>query len=128
MWWFAALHANLALLYARMAGRAGGRTLLDAGCGTGGLLARLSATLPDARAMANAKWRYDRARCRPLSPANAPAAKSGRPVCAGSVNALPFADGAFGAIVSADVLCHDGVDEQRGAGAVSPRLCATAAF
>ena len=39
-------------------------------------------------------------------------AKSGRPVCAGSVNALPFADGAFGAIVSADVLCHDGVDEQ----------------
>ena len=39
-------------------------------------------------------------------------AKSGRPVCAGSVNALPFADGAFGAIVSADVLCHDGVDER----------------
>ena len=55
-------------------------------------------------------------------------AKSGRPVCAGSVDALPFADGAFGAIVSADVLCHDGVDEQSGAGAVSPRLCATAAF
>jgi SAM-dependent methyltransferase len=38
-------------------------------------------------------------------------AKSGRPVCAGSVNALPFADGAFGAIVSADVLCHRDVEE-----------------
>jgi SAM-dependent methyltransferase len=40
------------------------------------------------------------------------AAKSARPVCAGSVNALPFADGAFGAIFSADVLCHRDVDER----------------
>jgi SAM-dependent methyltransferase len=39
------------------------------------------------------------------------AAKSGRPTCAGSVNALPFSEGAFGAIVSADVLCHGGVDD-----------------
>jgi SAM-dependent methyltransferase len=118
MWWFAALHANLALLYARMGGRAAGRRLLDAGCGTGGLLARLSATLPDGDApnggmpnggMPNGEmigldadhFACERAR-----------AKSGYPVCAGSVNALPFADGAFGAIVSADVLCHDGVDEQ----------------
>src|SRR3954452_4055592 len=118
MWWFAALHANLALLYARMGGRAAGRRLLDAGCGTGGLLARLSATLADGDApnggmpnggMPNGgmigldadHFACERAR-----------AKSGRPVCAGSVNALPFADGAFGAIVSADVLCHDGVDEQ----------------
>ncbi len=62
-----------------------------------------------------------------VSPATAPRAKSGRPVCAGSVNALPFADGAFGAIVSADVLCHDGVDE-RAALAQFHRSCATAAF
>jgi SAM-dependent methyltransferase len=40
------------------------------------------------------------------------AGKSARPICAGSVNALPFADGAFGAIFSADVLCHRRVDEQ----------------
>src|ERR1700693_3426455 len=40
------------------------------------------------------------------------AAKSACPVCAGSVNALPFADGAFGAIFSADVLCHRDVDER----------------
>jgi SAM-dependent methyltransferase len=103
MWWFAALHANLALLYARMGDRAGGRMLLDAGCGTGGLLARLSAALPDGAAIGLDADPFACERAR---------AKSGRPVCAGSVDALPFADGAFGAIVSADVLCHDGVDEQ----------------
>jgi SAM-dependent methyltransferase len=39
--------------------------------------------------------------------------KSVRPVCAGSVNELPFADDALAAIFSADVLCHEGVNELR---------------
>ena len=95
-----------AAVRAGSAGRAAGRTLLDAGCGTGGLLARL---LRHAAGCGD-QWRIgldaDRFACERAR------AKSGRPVCAGSVNALPFADGAFGAIVSADVLCHDGVDEQ----------------
>jgi SAM-dependent methyltransferase len=39
------------------------------------------------------------------------AAKSARPVCAGSLDNLPFADGAFSTIISADVLCHGGVNE-----------------
>lgn len=103
MWWFAALHANVALLCGRLAHRAEGGTLLDAGCGTGGLLARLSAALPDRAAIGIDADRFACERAR---------AKSGRPVCAGSVDALPFADGAFGAIVSADVLCHAGVDER----------------
>jgi SAM-dependent methyltransferase len=102
MWWFAALHANLALLYGRIGGGAG-RPLLDAGCGTGGLLARLSAALPDRAAIGLDADRFACERAR---------AKSEHPVCAGSVDALPFADGAFGAIVSADVLCHEGVDER----------------
>ena len=112
MWWFAALHANLALLCDRMGGQDAGRKLLDAGCGTGGLLARLSAALPDRAAIGLDADRFACERAR---------AKSGRPVCAGSVDALPFADGAFGAIVSADVLCHSGVDERAGAGAVPSR-------
>jgi SAM-dependent methyltransferase len=104
MWWFAALHANLLLLYRRMAGPAAAeKTLLDAGCGTGGLLARLATAYPDRIVIG---LDADRAAC-----ARA-AAKSARPVCAGSVNALPFADAAFGAIFSADVLCHGGVDER----------------
>ena len=40
-------------------------------------------------------------------------AKSARPVCRGSVNELPFADAAFSAIFSADVLCHRDVDERQ---------------
>jgi hypothetical protein len=34
-------------------------------------------------------------------------------VCAGSINDLPFANNALAAIFSADVLCHEGVDEHR---------------
>jgi SAM-dependent methyltransferase len=102
MWWFATLHANLALLCRRMEGHRAGRKLLDAGCGTGGLLARLSRVLPDRDAIGLDADPFACERAR---------AKSGRPVCTGSVNALPFADGVFGAIISADVLCHDGVDE-----------------
>jgi len=103
MWWFAALHANLLLLGRRIEAPDAGSRLLDAGCGTGGLLARLSCALPDRDAIG---LDADPFACERA------AAKSGRPVCAGSVNALPFADGAFGAIVSADVLCHEGVDER----------------
>ncbi len=103
MWWFAATHANLLLLYRRLATGAAATRLLDAGCGTGGLLARIARDCPDRAAIG-----LD---AEPLACARA-AAKSGRPVCAGSVNALPFADAAFAAIFSADVLCHRDVDER----------------
>jgi len=103
MWWFAALHANLLLLYRRAGGATQETPLLDAGCGTGGLLAQIAAKYPERTAAG-----LDAA---PLACARA-AAKSGRAVCAGSVNALPFSDAAFGAIFSADVLCHAGVDER----------------
>ncbi len=104
MWWFAAAHANLLLLYRLMTGATAPRPkLLDAGCGTGGLLARLAADYPDGTIVG---LDSDNTAC-----ARA-AAKSARPVCAGSVNALPFGDAAFGAIFSADVLCHRDVDER----------------
>lgn len=103
MWWFAACHANLLLVYRLMAAAAAGDApLLDAGCGTGGLLARFAALYPDRTVIG-----LD---ADPAAGTRA-AAKSRRPVCIGSVNALPFADGAFGAVFSADVLCHRDVDE-----------------
>lgn len=103
MWWFAAAHANLLLLYRRAVGSAfAQRPLLDAGCGTGGLLSQLAAADPGRTVIGLDADRIAAARA---------AEKSGRPVCAGSVNALPFADNAFGAIFSADVLCHRDVDE-----------------
>lgn len=104
MWWFAATHANLLLLYRRFAGaRDTPRRMLDAGCGTGGLLAKI-AGLPGAAAIG---LDADGHACQRA------ARKSGRPVCCGSVNALPFADAAFAAIFSADVLCHRDVDERQ---------------
>lgn len=102
MWWFAATHANLTMLCRAMAGDGDAKPLLDAGCGTGGLLASIRRAFPERAAIG---IDADRAACRRA------AAKSACPVCVGSVNALPFADGAFGAIVSADVLCHRDVDE-----------------
>jgi SAM-dependent methyltransferase len=43
MWWFAATHANLMMLAQRFGSSAAPRRILDAGCGTGGLLAKLAA-------------------------------------------------------------------------------------
>jgi SAM-dependent methyltransferase len=101
MWWFTALHMHLLAAFER-AGPPPGR-LLDAGCGTGGLLAKIAARFPGHPAIG---LDADRGACALAH------AKSARPVCAGSVNMLPFADRSFGAIFSADVLCHGGVDEQ----------------
>jgi SAM-dependent methyltransferase len=104
MWWFRGNHANLLTAFRGRAERPPVGPLLDAGCGTGGLLAKLARELPefrpiglDADALACAVAR----------------GKSGRPVCAGSANAMPFADRSLAAIFSADVLCHGNVDEVR---------------
>jgi SAM-dependent methyltransferase len=103
MWWFAALHRNLLMVSRRLSLEPGSRPILDAGCGTGGFLARLARSYSDTAVVG---LDVDLQAC------TRAAAKSGRPVCAGSVNELPFADGTFAAILSADVLCHRNVDEQ----------------
>jgi len=103
MWWFAAMHANLLMLARDFDSSAAPDRVLDAGCGTGGLLAKLAADRPQAMMVG---LDADQTACTRAE------AKSARPVCRGSVNALPFADAAFSAIFSADVLCHRDVDEQ----------------
>jgi SAM-dependent methyltransferase len=104
MWWFAAMHANLLAAAQLSAIDRLDLPILDAGCGTGGFLSRLAAKYCgisvigldlDLRACTRA------------------AVKSARPVCAGSINDLPFANNALATIFSADVLCHEGVDEFR---------------
>jgi SAM-dependent methyltransferase len=101
MWWFRGLHANLLAALAAAGER---RRILDAGCGTGGLLVRLGAACPGATVLGLE-----------LDPEALRLArgKSAAPLCRGSVDRLPFAPGAFDAILSADVLCHAGVDERR---------------
>ena len=100
MWWYRAIHARL---LAALQARPGlpGLPVLDAGCGTGGFLARLAQAAP------RAAFGLD---YNPRAAARA-AAKSGFPATGGTINALPFPDAAFGAAVSVDVLCHAAVDE-----------------
>ncbi len=93
MWWYRALHTRL---LDAVRGTPG--PVLDAGCGTGGFLAVLRAEVPDC---VGVEW-SDAAVLRA-------ARKSGALIARGSVNALPFPDASFGAVVSADVLCHAAV-------------------
>jgi len=104
MWWFAASHRNLLTLsWQRMELEAGGRPILDAGCGTGGFLAQLAGQYPN-RALFGLD--VDLLACRRA------AGKSALPVCTGSINTLPFRGGVFAAVFCADALCHGGVDER----------------
>jgi SAM-dependent methyltransferase len=96
MWWYRALHWRLADALAGVHG-----AVLDAGCGTGGLLARLRVERPDLRPV-GVEWAE-------LAATRA-AAKSGAPIARGSVNALPFAEACFDAAIAADLLCHGAVD------------------
>jgi SAM-dependent methyltransferase len=97
MWWYRALHLRVQDALARRPGPDG--AVLDAGCGTGGLLRRLA---PLRRRLVGLDF----------NPAAAfrAAAKSGAAAVAGDANRLPFADGTFAALTSCDVLCHRAVD------------------
>ena len=95
MWWYRALHARLLDTLGDMRG-----DVLDAGCGTGGLLGRLGARAGITRV--GLEWDAEAAR--------RAGEKSGAPVACGSVNALPFADATFDAAILADVLCHRAVE------------------
>ncbi len=95
MWWYRALHTRLLDALRDVRGN-----VLDAGCGTGGLLGRLGARPGLTRI--GLEWDAEAAR--------RAAGKSGAPIARGSVNALPFADACFDAAILADVLCHRGVE------------------
>lgn len=72
--------------------------LLDAGCGTGGMLKAIGERFPEARLhgidLSAAACAFTRK-------------KTGAEVRQGSIDALPYADGAFDALVSLDVLGYE---------------------
>jgi SAM-dependent methyltransferase len=102
-WWFAAVHALAVAALRRRPGPAG-LPILDAGCGTGGMLERLGAAFPGRGAIGIDIAAAALVRAR---------AKIRMPLLRGSVDALPFADATFGAALSIDVLCHRAVDAPR---------------
>ena len=104
LWWYRALHAGVLDALEPYGAEPGAGPLLDAGCGTGGFLARLRQARPGARAMGLEFKPEAAARAR---------SKAGVPVAVGSVNAIPFADGAFDGLVSLDVLSHAAAEPDR---------------
>ncbi len=96
MWYYRALHRHVGRSLAA-ALPAGDARVLDAGCGTGGLLRRLHALTP--------RWRLTGLDFSPLACDFARGRVAGE-VVQGSVTALPFADAAFDAITSCDVVCQ----------------------
>jgi len=94
LWHFAALH-DLARRGLQRAGWSGRGRLLDAGCGTGGLLRRLGGWYPTAQLEG-----VDVS----LFAVGIAAQRTGRPIRAASLTALPFADATFDAITCIDVV------------------------
>lgn len=110
MWYFRALHGHVERALAANLGDRSAR-ILDAGCGTGGLIIRMAPRHP--------AWSWTGIDAEPLACEYATARTRAAPAtgteqCAttvpeirlGSVTELPFADESFDAVVSADVLYH----------------------
>ncbi len=101
MWYFRALHAHVGWELSAHLPVGPGR-ILDAGCGTGGLIRRLAPLRPE--------WTWTGVDVSSLACELARERGAGD-VTEASVTALPFRAGEFAAVVSADVLYHLDDDE-----------------
>ncbi len=96
MWYYRALHRHVIRNLGRHLPVAPAQ-VLDAGCGTGGLLRRLHEAQPS--------WQLTGLDFSPLACALA-RERSGATIVQGSIAALPFGDATFDAVVSCDVVCQ----------------------
>ncbi len=103
MWYFQALHRHVEreLVAALGAGKA---SVLDAGCGTGGLIVRLAPRHPSwtwaGLDLSELAYSLAKERVHQVGGTAAPDVRQG------SVTQLPYEDGSFDAVISADVLYH----------------------
>lgn len=96
MWYYRALHRHV--VRSLLGGlRSAPAQVLDAGCGTGGLLRRLREAQP--------AWQLTGVDFSPLACALA-RERAGTTVLQGSIAELPFADATFDAVISCDVVCQ----------------------
>jgi len=100
-WWFVALRRDIRRALQRHAVTIAGSRWLDAGSGTGGLLANLRDGAPAFRVGLDAS----------LQGILLAGSRRLADLVAGSVGAVPFPSAAFGLITSIDVLCHRDVEE-----------------
>lgn len=105
MWWYRGLRRLVAgQLTQALSGTAAAGPVLDAGCGTGGMLRVLGATVAGRPTFG---LDYD------AVAAALAAGKARRPTVSGSVNEMPLQSGSLSAYVSLDVLCHDQVEPEQ---------------
>ncbi len=97
LWWLVGLRQLILALIARH-GPGQHFTLLDAGCGTGGMLKRIGAAFPQAELHG---LDYAEDACAFARQ------KTGAAIRSGSVSALPYPDASFDVLVSLDVLGSD---------------------
>lgn len=95
MWYYRALHRHVTRALER--GLPAAAHVLDAGCGTGGLLRRLHAAQP--------AWRLTGLDFSPLA-CELARERTGGEVVQGSIATLPFADATIDAVASCDVVCQ----------------------
>jgi SAM-dependent methyltransferase len=105
MWWYRGLRT----LVTSLLGRALSQTraegpVLDAGCGTGGMLKLLGDSIA-ARPTLGLEYNPEAALLA--------TSKARRPVASGSVNEMPFGGGTLAGYVSLDVWCHAAVDPEK---------------
>jgi SAM-dependent methyltransferase len=96
MWYYRALHRHV-IRSLRRALRAAPGQVLDAGCGTGGLLRRLHEAQP--------AWTLTGLDFSPLA-CQLARERTGANVVQGSIAELPFGDAMFDAVISCDVVCQ----------------------
>jgi SAM-dependent methyltransferase len=95
MWYYRALHRHVTRSLAGQV--AATARVLDAGCGTGGLLRRLHEARPS--------WQLTGLDFSPLA-CELARERTGGEVLQGSIAELPFADATFDAVASCDVVCQ----------------------
>jgi SAM-dependent methyltransferase len=97
MWYYRALHRHVGRSLAENLPEIEMPKVLDAGCGTGGLLRHLRAAQP--------AWGLSGLDFSPLA-CELARERTGLEITQGSILALPFADAAFDAVASCDVVCQ----------------------